>query len=43
MQIKPTPDVLASWISSYVPTKDLFFLTEEHYRKRINYQDVLVK
>ena len=42
MQIKPSPDVLASWISCYVPTKDLFFLTEEHYEKCSNYLDVLV-
>ncbi len=42
MQIKPTQDVLASWISSYVPTKDLFFLTEEHDQKRANFLDVLV-
>ena len=42
MQIKPTTDVLASWISTYVPTKDLFFLTEEHYKKGANYLDVLV-
>ncbi len=42
MQIKPTPDVLAAWVSSYVPTKDLFFLTEEHYKKGGSYLDVIV-
>lgn len=42
MQIKPTSDVLASWITSYVPIKDLFFITEEHFQKLANYLEVLV-
>ena len=42
MQIKPTTEVLASWISSYVPMKDLFFLTEEQYENQASYLDVLV-
>lgn len=33
MQIKLTTEVLDSWISSYVPNKDLFFLTEEHFQR----------
>lgn len=42
MQIQPTADVLAYWITSYVPEKDLFFLTEEQYQSKINKLDALV-
>lgn len=42
MKIKPTPDVLASWIESYVPELDFYFLSNEQYKRKIDYSDVLV-
>lgn len=36
MQIKPTSTVIAAWIANYIPEKDLFFLTEEQYKKLTN-------
>lgn len=41
MKIKPTPDVLASWIKSYVRKFDLYFLSNEQYKRTIDYSDVL--
>ncbi|MFD2868950.1 hypothetical protein ACFSY7_10625 [Kurthia populi] len=37
MQIKPTPTVITAWIANYVPEKDVFFLTEEQYKKLTKY------
>lgn len=45
MQIKPTTEVLASWIESYVPKVDFYFLSKEHYQyyqKDMDYSGVLV-
>lgn len=36
MQIKPTTAVINAWIADYIPEKDLFFLTEEQYKKLTN-------
>ena len=41
MRIKPTKKVLLSWMDSYVPEKDLFFLTKECLNK-IDFKDVLL-
>lgn len=41
MQIQPTTNVLASWMTSYIPDKDFFFLTEEQYSKVMNHLDIL--
>lgn len=42
MQIKPTKEVLLSWMESYVPEKDLFFISKEHLNKVINFENVLL-
>lgn len=42
MQIAPSTKVLASWITSYVPEKDLFFLTEEQFQMQADHLDILV-
>ncbi|MFD1445114.1 hypothetical protein [Oceanobacillus profundus] len=41
MIIKPTKKVLLSWMVSYVPERDLFFLSKEHLNK-IDFTDVLL-
>jgi len=42
MKIKPTKKVLLSWMDSYVPEKDLFFLSKEHLNNEIDFTDVLL-
>lgn len=42
MKIKPTKKVLLSWMDSYVPEKDLFFLSKEHLNNEIDFSDVLL-
>ncbi|MFJ7886882.1 hypothetical protein ACIQYL_02190 [Lysinibacillus xylanilyticus] len=42
MIIKPTKKVLLSWMESYVPERDLFFLSEEHFNNEIDFTDVLL-
>ncbi|WP_042477500.1 hypothetical protein [Bacillus ndiopicus] len=42
MKIKPTADILASWIKSYVPQRDLFFLSKEDLERKLDLSSVLV-
>lgn len=42
MKIKPTKNVLLSWMNNYVPEKDLFFLSKEHLNNEIDFNDVLL-
>ena len=42
MKIKPTRSVLLSWMDSYVPEKDLFFLSKDHLSYEMDLADVLV-
>lgn len=42
MKIKPTKKVLLSWMDSYVPEKDLFFLSKEQLNNEIDLKDVLL-
>ncbi len=42
MNIKPTADVLTSWIESYVPKKDFFFISLEAMKKGVNFSDALI-
>ncbi|TQR36969.1 hypothetical protein C7Y47_04455 [Lysinibacillus sphaericus] len=42
MIIKPTKKVLLSWIESYVPERDLFFLSKKHLNHEIDFTDVLL-
>ncbi|WP_042148258.1 hypothetical protein [Paucisalibacillus sp. EB02] len=42
MIIKPTKEVLLSWMESYVPDRDLFFLSKEHLNHEIDFTDVLL-
>lgn len=42
MKIKPTKKVLLSWMDSYAPEKDLFFLSKEHLNNEIDFKDVLL-
>ncbi|MEC1177819.1 hypothetical protein P9B03_04930 [Metasolibacillus meyeri] len=42
MKIKPTIDIVASWIKSYVPQKDLFFLSADDLERKLDLSSVLV-
>lgn len=42
MKIKPTKNILQTWIETYVPEKDLFFLTKEDLITRIDSSGVLI-
>lgn len=42
MEIKPPKNILLSWMDSYVPEKDLFFLSKEHLTNEIDFKDVLL-
>ncbi|MEO4052583.1 hypothetical protein [Solibacillus sp. CAU 1738] len=42
MQIKPSKEVLHSWIDSYVPKKDLFFLSKENLNHEMDLTNVLL-
>ena len=42
MQIRPTEQNLLSWMDSYVPEKDLFFLSTEHLNREYDLTDVLL-
>ncbi|WP_338653012.1 hypothetical protein V6B14_15015 [Sporosarcina psychrophila] len=42
MKIKPTKKDLLSWMDSYVPEKDLFFITKELLNNEIDFTDVLL-
>lgn len=42
MNIKPTKKVLLSWMDTYVPEKDLFFLSKEQLNYEIDFTDVLL-
>ncbi|MGE7024572.1 hypothetical protein [Solibacillus cecembensis] len=42
MNIKPTADVLTTWIESYVPKKDFFFLSLDGMEKGVDFSDALI-
>ncbi|MYL44280.1 hypothetical protein GLV94_01345 [Virgibacillus halodenitrificans] len=42
MKIKPTNENLKAWKEIYVPEKDLFFLTKENLKSKIDVSDVLL-
>lgn len=42
MKIKPTTDIVTSWIKSYVPQRDLFFLSAEDLERKLDLSNVLV-
>ncbi|MGN7477021.1 hypothetical protein ACTHOQ_04125 [Solibacillus silvestris] len=42
MKIKPTKEILLSWMESYVPEKDLFFLSKEQLTHGIDLTGVLI-
>ncbi|WP_107841276.1 hypothetical protein [Metasolibacillus meyeri] len=42
MKIKPTTDIVASWIKSYVPQKDLFFLSADDLERKLDLSSVFV-
>lgn len=42
MQIQPSSTVLQSWLKTYVPEKDLFFLTEDQIKRIMDFSAVLI-